>query len=99
MPAYVVFAREETRDPAELQRYSDTVKPSFDHHAVRFLAAYGAHEVLEGPPIEGAVILEFPDADAARAWYLSPAYQQAAQHRFQSAVYRAFIIDGVKSPD
>jgi len=68
MPAYVVFAREETRDPRRAATLFGHREPSFDHHAVRFLAAYGAHEVLEGPPIEGAVILEFPDAEAARAY-------------------------------
>jgi hypothetical protein len=28
------------------------------------LVDYGTHEVLEGPPIEGVVVLRFPDAGA-----------------------------------
>ncbi|MGU5821797.1 DUF1330 domain-containing protein, partial [Aeromonas caviae] len=57
MEAFVVFTREETTDPEELATYSAGVGPSFDGHDVTFLAAYGAMEHLEGPPVEGAVIL------------------------------------------
>ena len=60
MEAFVVFTREETTDPEELATYSAGVGPSFDGHDVTFLAAYGAMEHLEGPPVEGAVILRFP---------------------------------------
>jgi uncharacterized protein (DUF1330 family) len=95
MPAFVVFTREETLDQAELDAYSANVKASFDGHAVTFRAAYGEHEVLEGPEIEGAVILEFPDMAAARRWYRSEAYQEVAQHRFTGAAYRGFIVQGL----
>jgi uncharacterized protein (DUF1330 family) len=58
------------------------------------LALSGKHEVLEGPAIEGAVILEFPTIEAARTYYHSPAYQEAVKHRFLAADYRAFIVEG-----
>ena len=70
MEAFVVFTREETSDPHALATYSAGVGPSFDGHDVTFLAAYGAIQHLEGPPIEGAVILRFPTMQAARDWYL-----------------------------
>ncbi len=94
MPAFIVFTKERTIDPAELKTYSAEVGASFDGHPVKFLAAYGPHQVLEGPAIEGAVILEFPDTAAAQARYHSPAYHSAAAHRFKGADYRAFIIEG-----
>lgn len=94
MPAYIVFIREKTVDQSELDRYSANVKESFDGHDVKFLATYGPMEVLEGPPMEGVVILEFADMEAARAWYSSRAYQAAAQHRFRGADYRGFIVQG-----
>ncbi|MCR3930789.1 DUF1330 domain-containing protein [Aeromonas caviae] len=62
MEAFVVFTREETTDPEELATYSAGVGPSFDGHDVTFLAAYGAMEHLEGPPVEGAVILRCQSA-------------------------------------
>ncbi|MCS7816578.1 DUF1330 domain-containing protein, partial [Pseudomonas aeruginosa] len=81
MEAFVVFTREETSDPHALATYSAGVGPSFDGHDVTFLAAYGAIQHLEGPPIEGAVILRFPTMQAARDWYDSPAYQTIAAQR------------------
>ena len=94
MEAFVVFTREETTDPHELATYSAGVGPSFDGHDVTFLAAYGAMEQLEGPPVEGAVILRFPTMQAAHDWYHSPAYQAIAEHRFAGSRYRGFIVEG-----
>ena len=62
---------------------------------INVLAAYGPHVTLEGPEVEGIVVSEFPSIEGARAWYDSPAYQRAAQHRFRGAVYRGLIVEGV----
>jgi uncharacterized protein (DUF1330 family) len=56
---------------------------------------YGSFDLLEGAPLEGAAVLEFPTIEQARAWYDSPGYQAAAAHRHAGANYRVFIIDGV----
>ncbi len=94
MLAYVVFMRDEMIDRGEFEQYSVAVDASFEGRNVKFLADYGTIETLEGAEIEGAVILEFPDMDAARAWYRSPEYQATAQHRFRGARYRGFIVEG-----
>ncbi len=94
MSAYVVFIKEEVTDQSELDAYSAKVGNSFEGRDLKFLATYGALETLEGPSIQGAVILEFPDTAAARAWYGSDEYQAAAAHRFRGAQYRAFIVEG-----
>ena len=94
MTAYVVFIKEATLDPAEMAQYSGQVGASFAGREVRVHAAYGAQEALEGPPVEGVVILSFPDMAAARDWYSSPAYQHAAQHRFKGARYRSLLVEG-----
>lgn len=91
---FIMFTRESTEDRVELDRYGEAVGASFDGRAVAFLAAYGPHRVLEGPPVEGVVILEFPDRDAAEAWYFSPAYQEAARHRLRGATYRGVLVEG-----
>lgn len=95
MPAYIVFEPDSTQNQAELEIYWSKIKATLDGHPVKILAAYGQHEVVEGPPIEGAVIAEFPTVEAAKAWYFSPAYQDAARHRKKGASYRGFIIAGV----
>lgn len=92
--AYVIFIKEGTRDEVEMGRYKAAVGASFNGHSPNFLVAYGALEVLEGAPAEGVVILEFADMEKARAWYHSPAYQEAARHRFAGADYRGMIVEG-----
>jgi uncharacterized protein (DUF1330 family) len=95
MPAYAIFIRDSTRDPKELETYSKVAPATLSGHPVTLRVAYGKYEVLEGPAIEGAVVLEFPTMEAAKAWYDSPAYREAREHRFKGANYRAFIVQGV----
>ena len=95
MTAYVVFTREITTDQAELDIYTPLAGAAGKNHPLTALALYGKHEVLEGPPIEGAVILSFPTTAEAHAWYDSPAYQAAREHRLKGSTYRVFIVDGL----
>ena len=74
MTAYIVFTREKTIDQAELDTYNKNVGPTIAGHKLTMHALYGRQEVIEGPPIEGVVILSFPTFDEAKAWYDSPAY-------------------------
>jgi uncharacterized protein (DUF1330 family) len=95
MATYVVFIRESTRNPSELEAYTPKAQASLAGHPIKVLAAYGRHEVLEGPEVEGAVILEFPSFEEAKAWYDSPAYREAREYRFRGADYRAVIVEGL----
>jgi uncharacterized protein (DUF1330 family) len=95
MAVYVVFTREKMRNPEEYQRYREKARPAAQGHPIKPLALYGKYEVLEGAAIEGAVILEFPTVDTAKAYYNSPAYQDAVKHRFLAADYRVFIVEGL----
>jgi uncharacterized protein (DUF1330 family) len=95
MAVYVVFTREKMRNPEEYERYREKARPAAQGHPLKPLALYGEFEMLEGPAIEGAVILEFPTVDAAKTYYNSPAYQDAVKHRFLGADYRVFIVEGL----
>jgi uncharacterized protein (DUF1330 family) len=95
MPAYVVFIREKTLDPSELEAYWSKVRSTLEGRPIKVLAAYGRHVTLEGPEVEGVVLAEFPSVEEARAWYDSPAYREAAGHRLRGAVYRGLIVEGV----
>lgn len=95
MAAYVVFIREKLRDQAAMATYSGLAGPSMAGHEVKALSVYGKHESLEGAPIEGSVIVEFPSIEAAKAWYDGPAYAAAREHRFKGADYRVFITEGL----
>jgi len=94
MAAYIVFMKEREHDEKALEAYSKAVPASFAGHQPKPLAIYGKVESLEGPPLMGAVVIEFPTFEAAKAWYESDKYQDARKHRFQGADYRAFIVEG-----
>jgi uncharacterized protein (DUF1330 family) len=95
MKAYVVFTREKMHDESAFQEYQALVPASRNGHEVTALARYGRVEVLEGSPVEGVVILEFPNFEAAKAWYDSPLYREAREHRFRAAEYRSMIVEGL----
>jgi len=95
MSAYAIFTKVKTVDAAEMKAYNDAVRETFKGHDLKILAAYGRYEVLEGPQLEGMVIVEFPSTQAAKAWYDSPAYRQVREHRFKGAEYRAVIVEGL----
>ena len=52
-------------------------------------------ETLEGEAPDGVVMLEFPTVEDAKAWYFSPGYQAAAQHRKKGAHYRVILVEGI----
>jgi len=95
MSVYMIFTREKTLDPRELDTYFKEVPPTMEGHPGKTLAFYGRHEDLEGEPTEGTVVVEFPNAAAAKAWYDGPAYRKVREHRFKGAKYHVILIEGV----
>jgi uncharacterized protein (DUF1330 family) len=97
--AYVIFLRDAPpHDPDGLAAYQAMNResvPTFLTYGIKPLAVYGKTDTLEGAAPDGAVILEFPSAQQARAWYDSPEYQAALPHRLNASEYRAFIIEGL----
>ena len=75
--------------------YREKVRATMDNSNATIRAVYGKVRPLEGDALEGVVIIEFPTFEEAEAWYDSPAYQEAVQHRFRGGTYRTFITDGV----
>ena len=95
MPAYVVITKTRTRNPNELELYAKNAPAFMAGHSATFLARFGQCEVKEGASVGGVAIIEFPTFDAAKAWYESPAYQDASQHRFKGGDYNIVIVQGV----
>ncbi|MGE0830803.1 MAG: DUF1330 domain-containing protein [Hyphomonadaceae bacterium] len=94
MAAYVIALRTKLTDAAEMAAYTALARRTFPP-GTKVLAAYGQHETPEGAPVEGAVVIEFPSFEIAQAWYRSPAYQAALQHRFAGAEFNLVIVDGL----
>ncbi len=95
MAAYFLFDNVEVRDPAALARYAEQVGKLVAEYGGRYLAAAVAPEVVEGDPdLTSVVLIEFPDADSARAWYQSPAYRPLKELRHRAVRNNAVLIDG-----
>ncbi|HZH23920.1 MAG TPA: DUF1330 domain-containing protein [Solirubrobacteraceae bacterium] len=96
MPAYVIAYAGDVRDAAVLQEYRRRNADAVIGHGGRFLARGGAVDVLEGPwPWERCVIMEFPDAGAARAWYGSDEYAPLKAMRQAASSTQLILVEGV----
>lgn len=95
MAAYVLFIRDNPiRDAAQMELYGKKTRENPTDPKLKVLSLYGATEALEGRAPDGIVVLEFPTVQDAKAWYNSPGYQAAAQHRKKGADYRVIIVQG-----
>lgn len=95
MAAYVVMIRDRMIDADAMATYATLARKARREGSPKPLAFYGEAQSLEGPKADGVVIFEFPDMDAARDWYQSPAYQDALPHRLRGADYRVLLVDGI----
>lgn len=95
MAAYVIMIRDRMKDADAFAAYGKLAGAARGDHPIKALAFYGPHTVEEGDPAEGVVLLEFPDMDAAKAWYHSPAYQTAKAERLKGADYRVIMVEGI----
>ena len=98
MPAYIVVQIAIT-DPAAYERYKELAPPSIAAYGGRYVVRGGQSEVLEGswrPP--RLVVLEFPSAAQARAWWSSPEYAPAKELRQRCAETEMLLIEGRALP-
>ncbi len=96
MAAYVLFLRESAVvNETEREEYLRKLRAAPRDPRMELLALYGDVQALEGEAPDGVVLLRFPSVEAAREWYYSPHYQDAAPHRVKSAEYRGFIVEGL----
>ena len=84
------------RDEKEYEIYKQKNRIAMQGHPIKKHVLYGKYRVLEGPEVQGVVILEFPTVAEAEAYYDSPAYREAREHRFKGADYRVLIVEGVQ---
>ncbi len=98
MSAYVILIRDKIINQSELDTYASMARKARGTEPPTPLAYYGEAVALEGPNVDGVVILKFKDMDAAKAWYDSPAYQAAKAHRLQGADCRVILANGVPTP-
>jgi uncharacterized protein (DUF1330 family) len=94
MPAYIV-ADIQVSDPASYDQYRPLAAASIARSGGRFVVRGGKVDLLEGgPEPERIVVIEFPDAEAARRWYRSDEYQNALKIRQSASRGRVFLVEG-----
>ena len=95
MPTFVVAEIVEIHDPKTYERYKTLAPVSIGRYGGRYASRGGATEALEGDwDSDRYVVLEFPNADAARTWWRSPEYAEAKALRQASATSRILLTDG-----
>lgn len=96
MPAYVVVEIV-IHDPVAYERYKLLAPPSIAAYGGRYVVRGGATELLEGRRHPARfVILEFPSAERARAWWASPEYAAAKALRQASATTEMLLAEGLE---
>ena len=95
MPAYLI-ADVDVTDPVGYADYTRDIVATVQAHGGRYLARGGRSAVLEGDwTPRRLVLIEFPSAEALRAWYESPEYAPLIALRQRTARARLIAVEGV----
>ena len=95
MSAYII-AEIEVTDPETFEEYRKLVPPTIEAFGGRYLVRGGSIDGLEGGwQPKRMVVIEFPDADRARAWHGSELYAPAKALREASTNTRMIVVEGV----
>jgi uncharacterized protein (DUF1330 family) len=96
MPAYIIACVTEARDQDALLEYRRRNTEVVAKHGGRFVVRGGERETLEGDwaPLR-VVVIEFPDAAAARGWYESEDYAPLRALRQGASDTDIILVEGV----
>ena len=95
MSAYIL-AEVEVIDPEKFEKYRKLVPPTLEAFGGRYVVRGGATASLEGGwQPKRLVVIEFDDADRAKAWHGSEIYAPAKALREASTNTRMIVVEGV----
>lgn len=95
MPAYVILDIT-VDDPELFEEYKKLAPATIKAYGGKYIARGGKAETLEGDWTPNRiVILEFENADTAKAWLESPEYREARAMRQTAATSNTIVVDGV----
>ena len=95
MTAYAIAHLRDVDLNAEIVDYIRLIDETLMPFGGRFLIHGMTPEIIEEPWEGDLVVIAFPDVDAARNWYASPAYQAILPLRTRNSRSAAIIVDGV----
>ena len=95
MAAYIIVSIK-VQDPVRYEAYKSMVPSSLSAYGGKFIVRGGKIETLEGGwSPERFVIIEFPSADQAKAWWGSTEYAEAKALRQATSVSEMIVVEGV----
>ncbi|WP_127502739.1 DUF1330 domain-containing protein [Actinoplanes solisilvae] len=97
MTAYAIAHLRTPTAHEDVFTYIERIQETMDPYGGVFLVHGAEVEVLEGAWPGTVVILSFPDVEAARGWYASPAYQEILPLRTRHIDGDTLIVEGVPS--
>ncbi|MGV9943233.1 DUF1330 domain-containing protein [Streptomyces sp. NPDC003401] len=95
MSAYVIGHLREAAPHEEIAAYMERVTATFEPYGGRFLVHGARREVLEGSWPGHVVMIGFPSAAEARAWWSSAAYREIAHLRSRHIESDVVLVEGV----
>ncbi len=96
MKTYIIVDVKVT-DPTRYEDYKKLTPASLLPYDGKFLVRGGQAETLEGSWKPGrVVVLEFPSAQKARAWWSSEGYAPAKALRQSASVTQMILVEGVE---
>lgn len=82
---------------AAIAEYLHRIDATLEPFGGRFRVHGAQPQVLEGTWTGDLIVIEFPDRQAAQAWYASPAYQAILALRTEHSQGDVILIDGVSA--
>lgn len=95
MNAYAVAHLDKVTMGLPVTTYLERIDATLAPFGGKFLVHGAALEILEGAFESDVIIVQFPDIDAARAWYQSDAYQAILPLRTDNSEGSVFLVNGV----
>ena len=95
MAAYVIADVRDVRNAEDLLEYRRRNTDAVANHGGRFVVRGGEAELLEGEwPTQRIVVIEFPDLDAAHAWWRSEEYEAIKPLRRGASDTNIILVEG-----
>ena len=96
MPAYFV-AFVDIKDEKKFRAYQGVAGDAFAAYGAKFLTRGGGHTMFEGPnETRTCVLVEFPSAEKATAFWNSREYQAAIKMREAAAELQVMLLDSAQ---
>lgn len=95
MTAYAIAHIRRITLNAEIVEYLQKIDATLAPYDGHFIVHGDEAEIMEGSWPGNVIIIEFPDLDAAKAWYASDAYQAILDLRVRNSESNVILVNGV----